>query len=145
MIAYSLYFKIFCWNPYNTTLLECHVFFWTFINLYFKYLSVYKTGTIHNLMHNLIKFQSPDQGSFLAFRLIASSFIGARIALHYQCQLVLCEARWSGARSQHCGADPLPSVVCAALFPDLLGSISSLVSLGTVFSSLTSGHLSRIV
>ena len=32
----------------------------------------------------------------------------------------------------------------AALFPDLLGSISSLVSLGSVFSSLTSVHLSRI-
>ena len=72
--------------------------------------SVCKTGTIHNLLHNPIKFQSPDQECSLAFGLIVSSFIVARIALQDQCQLVLCHARWSGARSPHCGADPLPSV-----------------------------------
>ena len=46
-------------------------FFLTFINLYFKYSSVYKTDTIHNLMNNPIKFQLPDQEWSLAFRLIA--------------------------------------------------------------------------
>ena len=64
--------------------------FLTFIKLYSNKLSVYKTGTIHNLMHNSIRFQSPDQEFFLAFRLVASSFIGARIALQDQCQVVLC-------------------------------------------------------
>ena len=82
----------------------------TFIKFYFNKLSVYKTGTIHNLMHNPIRFQSPDQECSLAFRLIASSFVCARIALQEQCQVVLCVAQWSGARSPHWGADLLPSV-----------------------------------
>ena len=85
-------------------------YFSTFIKLYFNKLSVYKTGTIHNLMHNPIRFQSPDQECSLAFRLIASSFNGARIASSGTVSGCLVLARWSGARAPHCGADPLPSV-----------------------------------
>ena len=43
--------------------------------LYSIKLSVYKTGTIHNLMHNPIKFTTPDQECSLAFRLLVSSFV----------------------------------------------------------------------
>ena len=68
--------------------------FFNFCNISISiFLSVYETCTIHNLMHNPIKFQSPDTECSLASRLIASSFIGARIALQDQCQLVLCKAR----------------------------------------------------
>merc|ERR1712002_227288 len=72
--------------------------------------SVIITGTIHNLLHNPISFQSPDQESSLAFRLSESSFNGARIASSGTVSGCLVLARWSGARSPHCGADPLPSV-----------------------------------
>ena len=56
--------------------------FFNFCNISISiFWSVYETGTIHNLiMHKPIKFQSPDTECSLAFRLIASSFIGARIA-----------------------------------------------------------------
>ena len=87
-----------------------------FYKTLFQLSSVYKTGTIHNLMHNPIKFQSPDQECSLAFRLIAASFICARIASSrtVQCQVVLCLARWSGLGTRT--AVQIPCLLCGA-FP----------------------------
>ena len=108
----------------------------TFIKFYFNKLSVYKTGTIHNLMHNSIRFQSPDQEFFLAFRLVASSFIGARIALQDRCQVVLClpDGQGLGPRTEV----QIPCLLCGA-FPRSSWFHFPLVSCGTAFSFIDFG------
>ena len=115
--------------------------FLTFINLYSIKLSVYKNGTIHNLIHNPIRFQLPDQECSLAFRLIVSSFIVCQGHSSGTVLGCLVRAQWSGARSPHCCADLLPSV---RLCPRSSWFHFILVSCGTAFSFLISGHLSRI-
>ena len=89
-----------------------------FFKFYKISISIYnqfiKTGTIHNLMHNPIRSQSPDLEFFLACRLVASSLIVARIALQDQCQVVLClpDGRGLGPRTEV----QIPCLLCGA-FP----------------------------
>ena len=61
-------------------------------------------------MHIPNRFQSPDQEYFLALRLLVTLFVecqGRPPGTVSGCHVL---GRWSGARSPHCGADPLPCV-----------------------------------
>ena len=107
----------FCWTVLGCGYINSDFsLFFNFYKTLFQIINQFtKTGTtFHNLKHNPIRSQSPDLEFFLACRLVASSLIGARIALQDQCQVVLCLPNGRGL-GPHTEVQ-IPCLLCGA-FP----------------------------
>ena len=70
----------------------------------------YQIKSVYNSIYNSSRFMLPVQDSSLALGELVSSFLWCQGHPSGTVPVCLVLARWLGARSPHCGADPKPCV-----------------------------------